>query len=128
MQFDLVSPERSLASLEAASVELPGSEGDMTVMPDHAALMTSLCPGVLKVDDSNSTREFVITGGIAEITPGSVTILAEQAYSRDEMTPDLLAELVAGAEQQANEAEGQQKDVLARYHACMVTTGQELKL
>ena len=45
MQFDLVSPEKSLASLAAREVQIPGSEGDMTAMPDHAPTITTLRPG-----------------------------------------------------------------------------------
>ena len=47
MQFELVSPERSLASLVAVSVEIPGADGDMTVMSDHAPTITTLRPGLL---------------------------------------------------------------------------------
>ena len=42
MQFDLVSPEAALASMTVSSVEIPGSEGDFTAMPDHAPVITCL--------------------------------------------------------------------------------------
>ncbi len=41
MQFDLVSPERRLASVQATSVQIPGSEGDLTAMPDHSPMITT---------------------------------------------------------------------------------------
>ena len=41
MQFDLVSPERALASMEAAAIQIPGTDGDMTVMADHAPTITT---------------------------------------------------------------------------------------
>ena len=44
MQFELVSPERSLASLVAVSVEIPGADGDMTVMSDHRAYDHHIAP------------------------------------------------------------------------------------
>jgi F-type H+-transporting ATPase subunit epsilon len=46
MNFDLVSPERSIASFLATEVQLPGSEGDMTAMPNHAPILTTLRPGI----------------------------------------------------------------------------------
>ena len=47
VQFDLVSPERLLSSVAAKEVQIPGAEGDMTALPDHAPLITTLRPGVL---------------------------------------------------------------------------------
>jgi len=46
MQFDLVSPERKLASVTAREVRIPGADGDLTAMPGHAALITTLRPGI----------------------------------------------------------------------------------
>jgi len=56
MQFDLVSPERRLASGEATEVQIPGAEGDMTAMPDHAATITTLRPGLLRVVASDGAK------------------------------------------------------------------------
>jgi F-type H+-transporting ATPase subunit epsilon len=86
MQFDLVSPERSLASMEATAVQIPGSDGDMTVMADHAPTITTLRPGVLKVDSGGTTHEYVVTGGFAEISAQSVSVLAERAVARADVT------------------------------------------
>jgi len=68
MQFDLVSPERRLASAQVASVQIPGADGDMTAMPDHAPTITTLRPGILTVDGPDGQSEYVVTGGFAEIT------------------------------------------------------------
>ena len=46
MQFDLVSPERRLASMQVTSVQIPGADGDMTAMEGHAPTITTLRPGV----------------------------------------------------------------------------------
>ena len=65
MQFDLVSPERSLASLSATAVQIPGADGDMTAMPDHAPTITTLRPGLLKVEAPEGSSEYLVTGGFA---------------------------------------------------------------
>lgn len=88
MQFELVSPERSLASMDAASVQIPGADGDMTVMSDHAPTITTLRPGLLRVEASGTTHEFVVTGGFAEIGLNGVSVLAERAVARADMTQD----------------------------------------
>jgi F-type H+-transporting ATPase subunit epsilon len=81
MQFDLVSPERSLMSAQVKSVQIPGADGDMTAMPNHAPLITTLRPGVLKVETDKGVEEFVVTGGFAELGEG-LSVLAERAVPR----------------------------------------------
>ena len=83
MQFDLVSPERALASLEATAVQIPGAEGDLTAMPMHAPTITTLRPGVLTVTSAEGGQDFVVTGGFAEISAEATTVLAERAYPSD---------------------------------------------
>lgn len=84
MQFDLVSPERSLLSDQVRSVQIPGADGDMTAMPNHAPLITTLRPGILTVETEKGTEEFVVTGGFAEIGE-SLSVLAERAVPRADM-------------------------------------------
>jgi F-type H+-transporting ATPase subunit epsilon len=81
MQFDLVSPERSLMSAQVKSVQIPGADGDMTAMPNHAPLITTLRPGVLKVETDKGIEEFVVTGGFAELGE-SLSVLAERAVPK----------------------------------------------
>lgn len=86
VQFDLVAPERRLASLAATEVQIPGADGDMTAMADHAPTITTLRPGILRVVASTGTQEFVVSGGFAEISATSVSVLAEQALPKAEVT------------------------------------------
>jgi len=97
LQFDLVSPERRLASVEAASVQVPGTDGDMTVMQGHAATITTLRPGVLSVTHAGGTDEYIVTGGFAEITADNISVLAESAMPRDEVSADVMAQMIEDA-------------------------------
>jgi F-type H+-transporting ATPase subunit epsilon len=97
VQFDLVSPERRLASFPATEVQIPGADGDMTAMEGHAATITSLRPGVLRVVASDGMKAFIVTGGFAEISATGVSVLAEQAVPLSELTPATLDALVADA-------------------------------
>ena len=98
MQFDLVSPEGALVSMEIISVEIPGAEGDFTAMLQHAPLITSLRPGFLKVNSNDGTKEYLVTGGFVEINTTSTSVLAEQAFDRENITKDIVDELVNDAE------------------------------
>lgn len=98
MQFDLVSPERRLVSVPVREVRLPGTDGDLTVMPGHAPVIVNLRPGMVAVvDESGSETEFAVTGGFAEINSQSVSLLAERGHARDEMTQDIFNEMMADA-------------------------------
>jgi F-type H+-transporting ATPase subunit epsilon len=104
LQFDLVSPERRLASLQATEVQIPGAEGDMTAMADHAPTITTLRPGILKAVSAEGTLEFVVTGGFAEITPKATSVLAELARPVSEVTAEFLDGLIAEASDVAGKA------------------------
>lgn len=97
LQFDLVSPERRLASVQASEVQIPGADGDLTAMEGHAATITTLRPGILKAVSSEGTKSYVVTGGFAEINASGVSVLAERAVPLDEVTPALMDQLIADA-------------------------------
>jgi F-type H+-transporting ATPase subunit epsilon len=111
IQFDLVSPERKLASLEASEIEIPGSEGDFTAMADHAPLLTTLRPGILKVKAGSDVTEYVVTGGFVEISGTTAAVLAEHALPKSEATADVINALVAEAESAADGTTGPEKDL-----------------
>ena len=97
MQFDLVSPERMLVSGRASAVMIPGAEGDMVAMPDHAPIITTLRPGVLSVEMDGGTQEFVVTGGFAEVSAEGASVLAEEAMPKADVTAEMIAERVEAA-------------------------------
>lgn len=133
MQFDLVSPERRLASLQVSAVQIPGADGDMTAMPDHAPTITTLRPGLLKVEAADGASEYVVTGGFAEIGSEGITVLAEKAIPVTEVTKDHLDDLVAGARaahDQAKQADGDHTivDDAAKLLADMEALGDHINL
>ena len=105
LQFDLVSPERRLASVEATKVQIPAAEGDMTAMANHAPTITTLRPGVLTVVHSGGSDAYVVSGGFAEITAEGVSVLAEQALPKDEVTQEVYDQMVADAKAAVSRAQ-----------------------
>ncbi len=114
MQFDLVSPERKLASLEVTEVEIPGAEGDFTAMADHAAVLTTLRPGVLKVTSDSGVTEYIVTGGFVEISPTAASVLAEQALPKGDVTRETIEALIKDAEFAAENLEGAELDLASK--------------
>lgn len=111
MQFDLVSPERKLASIEASEVEIPGAEGDFTAMVDHSPVLTTLRPGLLKVKSGSDVTEYLVTGGFVEVSPSATSVLAEQAVPRAEISADMINGLIADAETAAENLSGSELDL-----------------
>lgn len=112
MQFDLVSPERRLASLEAREVQLPAAEGQMTAMPDHAPVITTLRPGVVTVTGTDgATSAFAVTGGFAEITPDGASVLAERALPATSENREAIEAHLSEARARAQAAEPEHKDM-----------------
>lgn len=97
IQFDLVSPERKLASVAASEIQIPGADGDFTAMAEHAPLLTTLRPGVLTVKAGGNVTEYIVTGGFVEVSGTNASVLAEQALPKGEVTRDVLDGLIADA-------------------------------
>ena len=108
IQVDIVSAEGEIHSGEAAMVFAPASLGEVGIAPRHAPMLTTLKPGEVRVQDSDGNEEaFYITGGMLEIQPNRVIVLADTALRGDQL--DAAAALAA---QQAAERalEGASKD------------------
>ena len=114
MKFDLVSPEQRLLSGEATAVRIPGAEGDLTAMANHAPTITTLRPGILTVEMAGGDQEFAVTGGFAEITGEGTTVLAEAAYPKGaESRAAVEAHLEEARTRHAN-APDDQKDIAGK--------------
>ena len=98
-QFDLVSPERRLASAQVTSVQIPGADGDMTAMAGHAPTITTLRPGILTTEGPDGTAEYVVTGGFAEISAKGISVLAERAMAKADITKEDHDAMVKEAEE-----------------------------
>jgi F-type H+-transporting ATPase subunit epsilon len=102
--FELVSPAKLLFEGPVESVVVPGVEGDMTIMANHAALMTSLRPGVVTVADGKAAKRLFVRGGFADVTASGLTILAEQAIPVEELSPEAIAAEMKNAEEDLRDA------------------------
>jgi len=100
-KFELITPERMVLSADASQVLVPGFEGEFTVLPGHAPVISALRPGVVDaaLADTRKVRVFV-KGGLAEVDADRVTVLAERAIPVEAMDAETVA-----AELQTAEAE-----------------------
>ena len=86
LTLQIVTPERVLFEEEGvASVTITGSEGEMTILPSHAALMTELRPGPLLFRKGTEEIDVALSGGFLEVRDDKVVVLAETAERSDEI-------------------------------------------
>ena len=111
MEFELVTPEMRLVARQVESVDIPGVEGDMTVMPKHAPLVTTLKPGRIRIHDGGSSEEFLVTGGFVEITAAGTSVLAESVLTAENITRAAVDSLIQEAEEAALQSQGAAKDL-----------------
>jgi len=81
IHVDVVSAEESIFSGEAKFVALPGENGELGILPRHTPLITRIKPGAVRIERAdNGEEEFVfVAGGILEVQPNCVTVLADTA-------------------------------------------------
>lgn len=104
LNFELVSPEKKLASAEAEAITLPGMEGDLTAMADHAPFLTTLRPGHVVVRNGASEESYFVTGGFAEISENTVSVLAELAVEASSVDAAWLDTQISSAQAALDEA------------------------
>ena len=92
-RFELVSPERVLASEEASMVVVPGEAGDFGVLAGHSPLLSSVRPGVVRITlPDGAMRKVFVSGGFADVGAEICAVLAEEAVNVDDLDRAELAD------------------------------------
>lgn len=108
LTLQIVTPERVVFEEEdVASVTIPGVEGELTILPSHAALMTELRPGPLLFRKGNDEVDVALSGGFLEVRDDKVVILADTAERSDEIDQARAEEARRRAEAQLASREGE---------------------
>ena len=106
LTFALISPEKELFSGTVDQVDIPGTEGDLGVLPNHSPLMSALRTGLVTIFVDGTEDQYFVTGGFADVTPGGLTILADDASHIDAVDPNDLKARIAEAESHLETLEG----------------------
>ncbi len=101
IHVDVVSAEEQIFSGEANFVALPGENGELGILPRHTPLITRIKPGAVRIERAdNGQEEFVfVAGGILEVQPGTVTVLADTAIRGRDLDEAKAAEAKRAAEE-----------------------------
>ena len=104
-QFEIVTPERLIASGEAEEMQIPAKRGYIGILPGHAPLITELSVGEISYRAGGKTERFSVAWGFAEVLPDKVTVLAETAERASEIDVDRARRARERAEEQLRTAD-----------------------
>ena len=134
IHVDIVSAEGEIFTGEAAMVFAPAKMGEVGIAPRHAPLLTDLKPGEVRVEAADGgERTFYITGGVLEIQPHLVTVLADSALHADQLDDDAALaarerarEVLEGrhGEIDLEQAQAEMVEAEARYRAAQKLKGK----
>ena len=103
VNLNVVSAEESLFSGAIESLQITGSEGELGIMPGHAPLLTSLKPGMARIVKKGGTEEVIyLSGGMLEVQPNHITVLADIAVRSDDLDEQVAEEAKQRAEERLN--------------------------
>jgi F-type H+-transporting ATPase subunit epsilon len=103
IQCDIVSQDRMVFSGEAEMVLIPGSEGVMGILPNHTPALTTFNFGIITVITKTDRNYFTVAGGIAEVQPDLITVLADAAENVEELDESRAEKAKERAENLLNE-------------------------
>ena len=99
LQLDIVTPEKRVLSEQVDSVVLPGSEGELGILPSHVPLVTALKPGELVYSLGGKTEHFAVGTGFVEVTGERVSVLTDMAASEHDIDEKAVEEALARAQE-----------------------------
>lgn len=89
LSLEIISPERLLLARDVDMVVIPGTEGDLGILPGHSKLVTSLRGGLVNIYEGNViTDSLFVTGGFAEVTEGRCSVLADEIIRPAQIDPE----------------------------------------
>ena len=106
LTFSLVSPEAELFSGEVDQVDIPGTEGDLGIYPDHSPLMAAIRTGAITVYSDGTETQYFVQGGFADVTPEGLTVLAEKASLLSDVNTESIKADIDAATQALEALEG----------------------
>jgi len=135
IRVEIVSAEVAIFSGEASMVVAPGKDGDLGIAPKHTPLLTTLRPGEIELHKEDAEKDYIyVTGGILEVQPHMVTILADSATHSDKLDEEAALEAKSQAEEalkgadkkeDLEQAQAQLAEAAARYSAVKKLKGRK---
>lgn len=120
MRFEIITPDRTALSEEVESVYLPGSLGEMGVLTEHTALITTIEPGELRYKPVGKPEVHIVVGsGFVQIEDNHILMVTDLALEPDEIDESSVEKAIAAAQEALKLAEGMNREDQARFEASL---------
>ena len=119
IRCEIVSQDRIVYTGDANMIILPGIEGEMGILPNHTPLLTVIQYGIVRVRNNAGEAFFTVTGGVAEVQPDQVTILADAAESVEEIDLQRAETARQRAEERLKQSVSQDGDTYLKIQAAL---------
>jgi len=127
IRCEIVSQDRLVYEGDADIVMVPGSLGEMGILPGHAPLLSSLEMGVIRVKTGETEEVFTVTGGFIEVQPDIVTIMADAAENVEDIDIDRAEKAMERANQRLEEYSPAEVEKYMRVQASIRRSSLRLK-
>ena len=129
LKLDIVTPEKKFFSGEVDNVYLPGTEGELGILPGHVPLVTGVKPGELRYSIDGQVEELAIGAGFVEVTQEKVTVLTDLAVTDTEIDEAKAEEAMRRAEEALSSIDhSENTDEVAALQASIARSMAQLKL
>ncbi len=119
IRVEIVSQDRMVYSGDAEMVLIPGAEGVMGILPHHTPVLTVVQYGIITVKEGGAEKHFTVAGGIAEVQPDQVTVLADAAENVAEIDVQRAQEARQRAEELLKKGVGKETDAYLSIQAAL---------
>src|SRR5262245_56801539 len=128
LKLDIITPEARIFSDDVDSVLVPGSEGEMGVLPGHTTLVTTLLPGELRFVKGGKTTIMAVGEGLVEITGTTTRVLTDLAVEESAIDEAAVSEAIARAEARLKEGSVLRAEEVATVQASILKSTAQLRV
>ena len=128
LHLEIVTPELKVFFDEVENVYLPGADGEMGILPSHAALVTAMDAGELRYSKGGKVTELAVGHGFAEVTQEKVTVLTDVAFEEDNIDENAVQEALERAEKALEEVDPKEAEEVAAQQKVIAAAMAQLAL
>ena len=111
IQLEVVAPDKTLLTVTADSVTIPGMDGDFSVLPGHTPFLAALRNDVMTTRANTNTKRYAINGGYAEVRDNKIIVLTQTVEAADEIDVERARKAHERAERKLSGEEGPNMDL-----------------
>lgn len=128
LSLKIITPEKIVFYHDADSILLPGTVGEMEVLPGHVAIFSTIKPGQIVIRDGGRKLVFACGAGLLEVNKDKVSLLVDSAEGNSEIDPKAAAELIASLEDKLKDLESEDEETRFAFETQLATAKARIEV